>query len=477
MDPSFIKCIEEIEKKYVLLSKIHRIRVEKWIEKLVTIGSNSPWKKHRNAYAKLLLSMVIGKNLSEPFNALPPDGPLPSYPFHLKPVGKDMIGVHETTFWRELYSRINQQEAPHEESFLFSKELHSVEATSYNPRMKDSKSYTPSNREVQNLNLLLKEQEKKILYLEQQLHEEKVKHELQIQRINYAHRMEVEKLLKETTTERSLHESFSGLPLPSRSRSPFEKQFSSFYNDEQATTANKPPTSAARLWDQIPTNQSFPSAKKPSFQDRYQQQQQQHSFLSQNGFGKTSNGQLETSSNPGKRVSINEINPSNPISVTNIDDYSRDGGVGGGGNDQTNFLYRNDLVPTKNPSFAPSSSALRRQSDSSQENNNHNNHRMTENLSHISMNEKSMRLKELSSSEDEDFLNYIDQFQNQLQKMKYGEEEDNEENNQNDREEESPPTESQAPQVEENNEEEGEEDNRKGHIAFLNPLPLENTLY
>jgi tryptophanyl-tRNA synthetase len=102
---------------------------------------------------------------------------------------------------------------------------------------------------------------------------------------------------------------------------------------------------------------------------------------------------------------------------------------------------------------------------------------MPENLSHISMNEKSMRLKELSSSEDEDFLNYIDQFQNQIQKMNYGEEENNEENNQNDREEESPPTESQALQVEEEDEKEEEEENRKEQIAFLNPLPLENTLF
>lgn len=40
------------------------------------------WKKNRNAYAKLLLEQLRCGKLAEPFNALPPDGPLPTLPKH-----------------------------------------------------------------------------------------------------------------------------------------------------------------------------------------------------------------------------------------------------------------------------------------------------------------------------------------------------------------------------------------------------------
>ncbi len=196
MDSTFVKYIEEIEKLYIHLPKSQRVRIEKWVEKLVSIGSNVVWRKHRNAYTKLLLNMVISKNISEPFNSLPPEGPLPSYPFHIKPITKDLVGVHETTFWRDLYKRLQEQDTKEHIS------LSHLQDRSYHSGLPQSKSSpfgsNPLSREIDNLQILIKEQEQKILLLEQQLHEDRVKHELQIQRINYSHRMEIHQLLQNT---------------------------------------------------------------------------------------------------------------------------------------------------------------------------------------------------------------------------------------------------------------------------------------
>ncbi len=76
--------LHEIERYYTDLSKGTRIRVEKWVQKLAMTGHNITWKRHRNAYAKLLLHMVLNRQLEAPFNSLPPEGSLSSFPVHLK---------------------------------------------------------------------------------------------------------------------------------------------------------------------------------------------------------------------------------------------------------------------------------------------------------------------------------------------------------------------------------------------------------
>eukprot|EP00602_Paraphysomonas_sp_CaronLab_P012581 CAMPEP_0185040888 /NCGR_PEP_ID=MMETSP1103-20130426/39521_1 /TAXON_ID=36769 /ORGANISM="Paraphysomonas bandaiensis, Strain Caron Lab Isolate" /LENGTH=718 /DNA_ID=CAMNT_0027580387 /DNA_START=228 /DNA_END=2384 /DNA_ORIENTATION=- len=63
-------------------------------------------------YARLLLDTVFkavsesAKWFPEPFNILPPDGPLPAFPTHLKLKLKNTIGTHESYFWRDLYDRL-----------------------------------------------------------------------------------------------------------------------------------------------------------------------------------------------------------------------------------------------------------------------------------------------------------------------------------------------------------------------------------
>ena len=71
-DRTFLKYLKEISQAYTILPKQLRLRSEKWVEKLTQTGSNPTWKKHRNAYAKLLLNQILGKQLSDPFQNNPP---------------------------------------------------------------------------------------------------------------------------------------------------------------------------------------------------------------------------------------------------------------------------------------------------------------------------------------------------------------------------------------------------------------------
>jgi hypothetical protein len=52
----------------------------------------------------------------------------------------------------------------------------------------------PLSREIQNLNMLVREQSKQVKLLEQQLHDERAKTELQLQRLHYSHRLEINRL-------------------------------------------------------------------------------------------------------------------------------------------------------------------------------------------------------------------------------------------------------------------------------------------
>jgi hypothetical protein len=103
----FQRAVHEIERNYKSLGKSQRIRVERWVEKLVNSGGNAAWNRHRNAYVKLLLMMVLKKKLEEPFHILPADGQLPPFPSHLKVLLKQTSDLHANEFWRDLYDRMD----------------------------------------------------------------------------------------------------------------------------------------------------------------------------------------------------------------------------------------------------------------------------------------------------------------------------------------------------------------------------------
>mmetsp|Transcript_32788 Transcript_32788/g.55282 ORF Transcript_32788/g.55282 Transcript_32788/m.55282 type:complete len:503 (-) Transcript_32788:92-1600(-) len=205
IDQAFVRCLAEIEKSYLALPKPLRIRVERWIEKLATSGNNRVFKKHRNAYAKLLLNMVLAQNLEDPFNKFPPEGSLAPFPAHLKASNRNLLGPHESSFWRDLYGQVSNTKSngsPLDNTTSETEFKHLLEYSKASDGAQSRiasaiQNQEPLSREIQNLNMLIKEQSQQIKLLEQQLHDERAKHELQIQRLHYSNRMEVNRLKTE----------------------------------------------------------------------------------------------------------------------------------------------------------------------------------------------------------------------------------------------------------------------------------------
>ena len=186
---NFISCLKEIQRTYVSLPKTLRLRVEHWVEKLSLTGGNMTWRKDRDMYTKMLLNMVLAKKLEAPFDKSPADGPLPPFPSQYKCKLKEMIGPHETSFWRDVYSNISDANV-------------SIRATRspHRPQRPDSSALnqTLSRRENDNLMFLNQELDRRVLLLEQQLQEERLKHEIELQRLLNEQRHELMRL-KETT--------------------------------------------------------------------------------------------------------------------------------------------------------------------------------------------------------------------------------------------------------------------------------------
>ena len=189
LEVSFLVMVKEIERNYQSLSKQLKIRIEKWIVKLVTSGvENYVWRKHRNEYANLLLHMVILKRLSDPFHILPPDGQLSQFPrylsssnFHDKAVDANQIG-----FWNDIYNRIDGRMP----ATRITSPVHVRNSTaSYddNSTAKEANN-TQGSKQSRAQN---SEHQLRIQYLEQQLRDEKLRYALQVQRLQDAHRVEI----------------------------------------------------------------------------------------------------------------------------------------------------------------------------------------------------------------------------------------------------------------------------------------------
>ena len=67
----------EIEQYSKSLEKYEKIRIDSWVRKISVVTNNQQWKKNRNIHAICLLDMLINNRVEEPYNRLPPDGPLP----------------------------------------------------------------------------------------------------------------------------------------------------------------------------------------------------------------------------------------------------------------------------------------------------------------------------------------------------------------------------------------------------------------
>jgi hypothetical protein len=187
LERNFVECLMEIQKSYVNIPKHLRLRTEKWCEKLVSSGgTNRIWKKTRNDYAKLLLGMVCSNHFMEPFHSMPPDGPLAPFPTHLKTKLKESLGPHESAFWRQLYNNISDPTESRSRNLI-------PESPALNESFTRFSGAISSQKEVQSLVLLTREQEQRIIILEQQLRDERLSHELELQRLAYSHRIDLAK--------------------------------------------------------------------------------------------------------------------------------------------------------------------------------------------------------------------------------------------------------------------------------------------
>lgn len=186
----FLSCLKEIQRAYIQLPKILRLRVEHWVEKLSLTGRNATWRKDRDMYTKMLLNMVLAKKLEAPFDKSPTDGPLPPFPSMYRCKLKEMIGPHETTFWRDVYSNISDVENEFQSSKSPPNRLRRQNTSSIDQ--------TLARRETDNLLFLNQELDRRVLLLEQQLQEERLKHEIELQRLINEQRRELIRL-KDTT--------------------------------------------------------------------------------------------------------------------------------------------------------------------------------------------------------------------------------------------------------------------------------------
>ena len=109
----FARAIFAIEKHHRVLPKQLRIRVRRWVEKLVSSGGNTAYVRHRDAYTKLLLNMILVRKLDEPFNKLPPESSLPPFPTHLKVLLRPPFGQQEESFWHGVISRLHDEADAH----------------------------------------------------------------------------------------------------------------------------------------------------------------------------------------------------------------------------------------------------------------------------------------------------------------------------------------------------------------------------
>ena len=181
---SFLSTIKEIESQYIHLPKSSRIRVEKWVERLVTTGGNKPWIRHRNAYARLLLGQVLAKKLTEPFCEMPATGgSLPPFPNHLLHHLRSVLGTHESSFWRDLYSRMDLDASKYDSHW---KEDEAPISLHKGNDLSGPHAVTSIPNDTAGLKILIREQMARIALLEQQLQTERIQQEVDLQSLRMA---------------------------------------------------------------------------------------------------------------------------------------------------------------------------------------------------------------------------------------------------------------------------------------------------
>lgn len=225
LDKVFLDYLKEIQRTYVDFPKIQRLRLERWIQKLAESSTPNPtWKVlflsypfflfdifmqlHRNAYAKFLLSQILARTISDPFHESPPDGPLPSFPSHHKHKLKSVMGVHESSFWRDIYDRIHQTP-----KIDMDGDIPGHRHSSTTKKTQDDYAMV-QDKEIRSMSILIKEQATRIDVLEKQLQDERLQHELEIQRIYHSNRAEIGRLKQAIAASNSVSSFVAQSPSP-----------------------------------------------------------------------------------------------------------------------------------------------------------------------------------------------------------------------------------------------------------------------
>ena len=188
----------QIEKNYIHLSKQERLRVERWVEKLVSsVCPLVAWKRDRNAYISLLHRMVKSKQLSTPFHSIPPDGILPRFPTYIIHHNENIHTVsagdtrHER-FWSSIHHHLSSQP---------------TSSSSATPQKKIPTYHDKSEQE-----------NRRVIILEQLLRDERLKHCWQLNQLDAIHKSELSSLWGNwQSNNSSQHSSPSGYTFPSSS--------------------------------------------------------------------------------------------------------------------------------------------------------------------------------------------------------------------------------------------------------------------
>lgn len=172
-DRAFLSICHECERYYTELDKGLQIRVEKWIEKLCLTGFNSVWKKHRNAYAKLLLHMILNKKFQEPFHRMPPEGQLPSFPVHLRTYTvRGAYGFDDRThgkpFWRDVYQKVHKSPIS-----LDLDDTQKKNMTTFEDSIEDLRDSNNQILEIRRLDMVVRDHQRKLELVQEELEEEK----------------------------------------------------------------------------------------------------------------------------------------------------------------------------------------------------------------------------------------------------------------------------------------------------------------
>lgn len=176
-DRAFLSICHECERYYIELDRGLQIRVEKWIEKLSLTGFNSVWKKHRNAYAKLLLHMILNKRFQEPFHKMPPEGQLPSFPIHLRTYTvRGAYGFDDRThgkpFWRDIYQKVHKSPIT-----LDLNEEQKKMMTTFEDSIEDLRDSNNQILEIRRLDMIVRDHQRKLELAKEELEDEKQKRE------------------------------------------------------------------------------------------------------------------------------------------------------------------------------------------------------------------------------------------------------------------------------------------------------------